>query len=237
MVTISDWRETLHVQNVVSTCNVGSTLYLPTLVNRLPSAEYNVRRFAAVTCRLVEPRTTALFFGSGKVVCTGARTKNEARLSLLKYIRMIRRIGLEVGVYDFEVQNIVATAGVPFDLDLPKMLHFWGAEASYQPELFPGLVYRRTNRIIVALLFRSGRIVFTGAKCKDDIERVYHSLWCCLWDQHEGVEHHTVTNALEQNDSMHDHLDGIEKNPIETCGSAFATHPSIPSFSMEKGGV
>jgi transcription initiation factor TFIID TATA-box-binding protein len=98
------------------------------------------------------------------VVCTGARTKNAARLALWKYVRMLRRIGLCVGMYHFEIQNVVASADFARALDLAALRTAWGADASYEAALFPGLVLRPRDIGVVFLLFRSGRVVITGAK-------------------------------------------------------------------------
>lgn len=60
------------------------------------NAEYNPKRFAAVIMRIREPRTTALIFSSGKMVCTGAKSEEQARLAARKYARIIQRLGFEV---------------------------------------------------------------------------------------------------------------------------------------------
>lgn len=157
------------IQNIVCTCNLGSTIYLPFLVRSLPSAEYNNKRFAAVTTRLVKPKATALFFGSGKVVCTGTRTKNAARLALRKFVRMVRSVDLEVGMYNFVIQNVVASAKLSHLVNLGALRERCGACASYEPELFPGMVYRPDNSHIVFLIFSSGRTVITGAKNEREV--------------------------------------------------------------------
>ncbi|HJK27144.1 MAG TPA: TATA-box-binding protein, partial [Methanocorpusculum sp.] len=41
----------------------------------------------------------------------------------------------------------------------------------YEPEQFPGLVYRIKDPKIVALLFSSGKIILTGGKNLDDVRR------------------------------------------------------------------
>ena len=157
------------IQNIVCTCNLGSTIYLPFLVRSLPSAEYNNKRFAAVTTRLVRPKATALFFGSGKVVCTGTQTKNAARLALRKFVRMVRSVDLEVGMYNCEIQNVVASAKLSHLVNLVVLCSHCGACASYDPELFPGMVYRPDNSHIVFLIFSSGRTVITGAKNENEV--------------------------------------------------------------------
>ena len=165
------------IQNTVCTCNVGSTIYLPGLARALKIGEYNPKRFAAVTFRLRYPKTTALFFGSGKIVCTGAKNKNSARLALLYYVDLIRkRLGLNVSIYDFEIQNIVASADVGFPISLEKVCTHYNKESSYEPELFPGLIFRSQELPVVFLIFDSGRLVITGAKNKKDIKESFDKM-------------------------------------------------------------
>ena len=160
------------VQNIVCTCNLGSTLYLPGLVQALRVAEYNPKRFAAVTYRLRYPRSTCLIFGSGRLVCAGTKTLNQARLALLYYVDAVRKTGLQVDVYEFRVQNMVASATLPHGLDLGRIFTEHSEESSYEPELFPGLIFRGTVPCVF-LLFDSGRMVITGGKNEAQIAESY----------------------------------------------------------------
>jgi transcription initiation factor TFIID TATA-box-binding protein len=165
------------IQNIVCTANVGSTLYLPGLARVLHGCEYNAKRFSAVTFRLREPKTTALFFGSGKIVCTGAKTKNDARLALMKYVNIIRkRTKLDVNVFDFDIQNVVASANVGFPISLEKVCVNYRKESSYEPELFPGLIFRKRHLTVVFLIFLSGKLVITGAKDPSEIKAAFNTI-------------------------------------------------------------
>jgi len=59
------------------------------------NAEFNPKRFAAVIMRIREPRTTALIFGSGKLVCTGAKSEEDSRLAVRKYARIVQKLGFQ----------------------------------------------------------------------------------------------------------------------------------------------
>jgi len=154
------------VQNIVATASVCRGLCLKRLVETLPCAEYNATRFAAVTTRLVRPKTTALFFASGKIVCTGARTINAVRLAVRKFTRMVELTGVNVELRDFRVQNIVASTTCSAGVDLLAMQRAHTLASSYEPELFPGLIFRPIHGTdsTVFLVFASGRVVVTGAK-------------------------------------------------------------------------
>uniref|UniRef100_A0A3Q2CSR2 TATA box binding protein like 2 n=1 Tax=Cyprinodon variegatus TaxID=28743 RepID=A0A3Q2CSR2_CYPVA len=119
------------------------------------------RRFAAVIMRIREPRTTALIFSSGKMVCTGAKSEEQSRLAARKYARVVQKLGFPARFLDFKIQNMVASCDVCFPIRLE------GADCSlhsYEPELFPGLIYRMVKPRIVLLIFVSGKVVLTGNK-------------------------------------------------------------------------
>nr|GMD23154.1 TATA-box-binding protein [Ipomoea batatas] len=121
------------LQNIVSTVNLDCKLDLKAIALQARNAEYNPKRFAAVIMRIREPKTTALIFASGKMVCTGAKSEQQSKLAARKYARIIQKLGFP-------------------------------AKFKYEPELFPGLIYRMKQPKIVLLIFVSGKIVLTGAK-------------------------------------------------------------------------
>ena len=166
------------LQNVVATFNLGvDYLDLRAIALRKPFIEYNPHKFAAATIRIREPRTTALAFASGNMVCTGAKTEIEARIAGRKYVRVLQKHGIPVSFRSFKIQNIVASAELPHTLKLLELSRAYGPYVSYEPDLFPGLVFRTTEPKLVFLLFRSGKIVITGAKCREEIEKTWKSLF------------------------------------------------------------
>ncbi len=166
------------LQNVVATFNLGvDHLDLRAIALRKPFIEYNPQKFAAATLRIREPRTTALAFASGNMVCTGAKTEIEARLAGRKYVRILQKHGIPVSFRNFKIQNIVASAEIPHCLKLMELSRAFGPYVSYEPDLFPGLVFRTTSPKLVFLLFRSGKIVITGARCREEIASTFASLF------------------------------------------------------------
>jgi len=166
------------LQNVVATFNLGvDYLDLRSIALEKPFIEYNPQKFAAATIRIREPRTTALAFASGNMVCTGAKTELESRLAGRKYVRILQKHGIPVSFRNFKIQNIVASAEIPCTLKLLELSRAYGPYVSYEPDLFPGLVFRTTAPKLVFLLFRSGKIVITGAKCREEIDSTFRSLF------------------------------------------------------------
>jgi len=168
------------LQNIISTVNLAVTLDLKTIALHARNAEYNPKRFAAVIMRIREPKTTALIFASGKMVCTGAKSEDESKLAARKYARIIQKLGFEVSFTDFKVQNIVASADVGFPVRLEGLAQQHSKYSSYEPELFPGLIYRMLKPKVVLLIFVSGKIVLTGAKTRDNVYEAFELIYTVL---------------------------------------------------------
>jgi len=169
------------IQNVVSTVSLGIQLDLKRIALKARNAEYNPRRFAAVIMRIRDPKTTALIFSSGKMVITGAKSEESAKLGCKKYARIIQRLGYShVKFLDFRVQNIVASCDVKFPIRLESLAHAHNQFCSYEPELFPGLIYRMITPKVVLLIFVSGKLVLTGAKERKDIYQAFNNIYAVL---------------------------------------------------------
>lgn len=164
------------LQNIVSTANFKCILDLREIALKAKNAEYNPRRFAAVIMRIKEPKTTALIFSSGKMVCTGARTEEESRQASRIYAKIILKLGFPVKFSEFTVQNIVASCDVKFPIRLEGLANTYLKFCSYEPEMFPGLIFHMLDPKIVLLIFVSGKIVLTGAKKREDIYRAYQKI-------------------------------------------------------------
>jgi len=166
------------LQNVVATFNIGiDRVDLRDLALTRPFIEYNPHKFAAATMRISEPRTTALAFASGNMVCTGAKNEALSRLASRKYVRLLQKHGVPVSFRDFKIQNIVAATNVQRTIKLNELAQAYGPYVSYEPDLFPGLVFRTTAPKLVFLIFRSGKIVITGAKKREQIASTYDKLY------------------------------------------------------------
>ncbi|KAF8403991.1 hypothetical protein HHK36_012101 [Tetracentron sinense] len=202
------------LQNIVSTVNLDCKLDLKAIALQARNAEYNPKRFAAVIMRIREPKTTALIFASGKMVCTGAKSEQQSKLAARKYARIIQKLGFPAKFKDFKIQNIVGSCDVKFPIKLEGLAYYHGAFSSaiigescaikkfvehlltptfqdemgyiyvmlvqYEPELFPGLIYRMKQPKIVLLIFVSGKIVLTGAKVRDETYTAFENIYPVL---------------------------------------------------------
>lgn len=168
------------LQNIVATVNLDCRLDLKTIALHARNAEYNPKRFAAVIMRIREPKTTALIFASGKMVVTGAKSEDDSKLASRKYARIIQKLGFAAKFTDFKIQNIVGSCDVKFPIRLEGLAYSHGHFSSYEPELFPGLIYRMVKPKIVLLIFVSGKIVLTGAKVRQEIYDAFEAIYPVL---------------------------------------------------------
>lgn len=166
------------IQNVVATFNLGlDKLDLRELSLQKPFIEYNPHKFAAATLRLRNPKTTALAFASGNLVCTGSKDEITSRWASRRYVRLLQRHGVPVQFRKFKIQNIVASCNTGRPLKLKELGTKYGPYCSYEPDLFPGLVFRTTDPKLVFLCFRSGKVVITGAKTREEIKTTLELLF------------------------------------------------------------
>ncbi len=159
------------IENVVASTSLGQKFDLGLITVSLDKVEYEPEQFPGLVHHLDEPKAAALIFGSGKIVCTGAKSIEEATLAIHRTIDKIRSAGIEINTEpEIVVQNVVATANLNAELNLDAIAIALD-NTEYEPEQFPGLVYRMEDPKVVLLLFGSGKIVCTGAKSIDDAER------------------------------------------------------------------
>ena len=170
----------LVLQNIVATCNLAVELDLKTIALHARNAEYNPKRFAAVIMRIREPKTTALIFKSGKMVVTGAKTEEDARNAARKYARIIQKLDFPAKFTEFKIQNIVGSCDVKFPIRLEGLAYKHSHYSSYEPELFPGLIYRMVSPKIVLLIFVSGKVVLTGGKVRKEIYGAFEQIYPVL---------------------------------------------------------
>lgn len=151
---------------------MGTELDLSTLAVNLSGAEYDPQVFPGLVFRLKDPKTATLLFRSGKMVCTGAKTLEQVKRAIETVVMNVRKTGVKIaGSPTFEVQNIVASADLGQPINLTAVVITLGLEnVEYEPEVFPGLVYRLSDPKVVILLFGSGKLVCTGARKPDNIK-------------------------------------------------------------------
>ncbi len=157
------------IVNVVATVKLGRDINLRRILEKIPQAEYDPRRFPGLVYRLEKPKTAILIFGSGNMVITGAKTESAVKTAVKKLIQQFEEKGIISGVKpQVEIENVVASGNLKGYIDLEGAayeLEF----TIYEPEEFPGLIYRMDDPKVVILLFSSGKIVCTGARSENEV--------------------------------------------------------------------
>src|SRR5881296_81385 len=152
------------IENVVASATVNQTVNLNLITQIFPDVEYHPDQFPGLVFRLKSPKTATLIFSSGKMVCTGAKSEKQARQAVLKVVDELKRDGIVIlGRPEIMIQNIVASCGLGGHIDLEKAVYGL-KKTMYEPEQFPGLIYRMDEPKVVILIFASGKLVCTGAK-------------------------------------------------------------------------
>ena len=165
------------IENVVATVVVEITekIDLNIIARKHADVEYNPERFPGLVMRILKPKATILIFSTGKMVVTGLRKASEAGRVVEKVLKNIRKAGIKVSNPEITVQNIVASGDLHTNIDL-NMAAIIMEYAMYEPEVFPGLIYRMQDPKTVFLIFSTGRIVCTGAKKKEIVREAVKKL-------------------------------------------------------------
>ncbi|MDI3483927.1 MAG: TATA-box-binding protein [Methanothermobacter sp.] len=158
----------IKIENIVASATLGKSIDLTRVSKALKNVDFNREQFPGLVYKLKNPKTAALIFGSGKLVCTGAKSIEDSKRAIKITVDKMRTMDPEIPEdFEIKIQNIVASAnlGKPLNLEAVAL----GLEnTEYEPEQFPGLVYRLDDPKVVLLLFGSGKVVCTGAKSAED---------------------------------------------------------------------
>jgi transcription initiation factor TFIID TATA-box-binding protein len=163
----------VNIENIVASTIFADKLDLDIIAQSIEETEYEPEQFPGLIYRLLDPKTATLLFRSGKANCTGAKNVEDVRKTINIIADKLRNIGIDVYENDkleITIQNMVATANLEGELNLSQVAVGLGLEnIEYEPEQFPGLVYRIKEPKVVMLLFSSGKIVCAGSRKIKDV--------------------------------------------------------------------
>jgi transcription initiation factor TFIID TATA-box-binding protein len=173
-------KPTVKIVNIVCSSSLEQDIPLIRLAETLPNTEYNPEQFPGLIMRIKEPKTSALIFSSGKIVSTGAKSLGKVRESIDRIIENLAKVKVKITIKPkIEVQNMVGSGEIGMDLNL-NSLAMELENTEYEPEQFPGLVYKLDGTRATFLLFSNGKIVCTGtrseAKLKDAVAKLVEIL-------------------------------------------------------------
>jgi transcription initiation factor TFIID TATA-box-binding protein len=174
------------IDNVIASINLKTTVDLKTIAFKARNAEYNPRKVNAVVMRLRDPRSTALVYAGGKIRLTGSKNEVDAKLACKKICRLMQRIGFPDAKFSqYKIESLVGSADCRFPIRLESMALEYPNISSYEPELFPGLVFRMQQPKVSILIFVSGKVVITGAKSAQVVNQAFSTLFPILWKFHQ----------------------------------------------------
>ena len=169
-------KKEIQVVNIVVSTSLEHDIPLEKMTATLSNTEYNPEQFPGLVLRIKDPKTSALIFSSGKVVCTGARSMDKVHESIQKIIKSLEKIGIYIKIKPvINIQNIVASGSVGMDLNL-NSLAMKLDNVEYEPEQFPGLVYKLNAAKATFLLFSNGKVVCTGTKSEEEVHKALDML-------------------------------------------------------------
>ncbi|MBR9690992.1 TATA-box-binding protein [Candidatus Woesearchaeota archaeon] len=166
-------KKEIEVVNIVVSSSLEHDVPLEKMAATLSNTEYNPEQFPGLVLRIKDPKTSALIFSSGKIVCTGARNLDDVDKAIQKIIKSLEKIGIKITIKpEINIQNIVASGSIGIDLNL-NSLAMKLDNIEYEPEQFPGLVYKlggtKGAGKATFLLFSNGKIVCTGTKSEEEV--------------------------------------------------------------------
>ena len=173
---MSTFEDSIRIQNVVASVTLNQRFDLNAIVKGNPGVDYRPEKFPGLVFRLKKPKTATLIFSTGKMVCTGAKSEQKAKLAVKKVVKELKNNGIIIpGKPEIKVVNIVSSADLLGRIELEEAAYSLG-KTMYEPEQFPGLIYRMDEPKVVFLLFASGKIVCTGATKEEDVYKAVAKL-------------------------------------------------------------
>lgn len=163
------------IANVVATARLdtlpeGERVDLVEVAKRCLEVEYNPERFPGLVMRVEDPKGTLLIFTTGKAVVTGLKRSEQAVPAVERAIEKLGEVGVEVVDFEVKIENFVASGDLHTRVDL-NMGAIVMERAMYEPEVFPGLIYRMRDPEVVFLVFSTGAFVATGTRDEESIHR------------------------------------------------------------------
>ncbi len=174
------------IQNVVASINLFTTIDLVTAYQTLIDDDdlfvsYNPETFPGLILKIKKPKISSLVFSSGKLVLTGAKSTEMVHEGVLEMIKILKTVGTKITEEpEIIVQNIVASGHFNHRTINLELAALWLEHSMYEPEQFPGLIYRLAEPKTVLLLFQSGNLVCTGAKTEVQVRQAVENTYITL---------------------------------------------------------
>jgi transcription initiation factor TFIID TATA-box-binding protein len=179
----------IRIQNVVASARFEHRIDLKGVVKAFPEAEYRPEKFPGLVFRVKRPKAAMLIFETGRMVCTGAKSEKDAGKAIDEVVRELMKAGIIITSRpEITIQNIVASidlGNVMIDIEeFVYAAHRSGKIVEYEPDQFPGAVYRMEDPQVAFLIFATGKLVCAGAKAEEEMTRAVEKIVTVL-DQND----------------------------------------------------
>jgi transcription initiation factor TFIID TATA-box-binding protein len=168
----------IKIENIVAYAQIADGLDIVKLSVVSPMFKYSPDEFSGLTIKFDIPKTAVLILPSGKAICTGATNIEDVNRSIKNVIDKIQRAGLKVNCNPkIETRNVIVSSDFEKELHLSSISKGLILEhVSYEPENFPGLIYKMDELGAILILFNSGKIVSTGAKNYENASKAIETM-------------------------------------------------------------
>ena len=188
----------IRIENIVATVTLDQGLDLGAIARSIPNVEYDPEEFPGLVLRLDNPKLTALVFSTGKMVITGAKSTQMLIKGFKRILRLFYKHGILItGKPRVQIQNVVASANLNAEVNLEIAAEQLD-NVMYEPEQFPGLIYKMDDPKVVLLIFSSGKMVITGAKSEEEVAQAVKNIYEKL--KSIGALREIVVEELESED-------------------------------------
>ena len=181
------------IENIISSVNLGNNLNLKNISLKLKNAEYNSNKSSTLTLKTKDNKVTATIFTNGKMICSGAKSEKESKGACMKFAKIVKKVGFNTDLKDFKIQNIIASYDIKFKLSLFKLYNEINTMINnakklgnnnnyckYNKDIFPGLIFYINDSRISVTIFESGKVKFSGAKKRKEINEIFKNLYPLL---------------------------------------------------------
>ena len=165
--------ESLKTENIVASGAIAESIDIVAFSQKATNCTLNKKRFPGAVYHINDPKIAALLFSSGKIVLTGLRNSQELERGLSVIVKSLNDAGVEtLKEPRVAITNMVCSYDLARYINLNKLVVTLNLEnIEYEPEQFPGLVYRINDPRIVVLIFSSGKLILTGGRNREDIKK------------------------------------------------------------------
>lgn len=147
------------------------------MTDLLSGVEYEPEIFSGLIYRIKNPKVTLIMFSSGKITSVGSKSEYMAKKAIINTIKELDEMDLIIGSKEMDeitIENVVGTGEFGFGIDL-ELVSYYLFDAIYEPEQFPGIIYRPYESV-VCLLFSSGKVVLVGGKSEKQVIKAFHDV-------------------------------------------------------------